>query len=152
MIGAIPHLYIYNADNPPEGTLAKRRSYASLVDHMQTVLTQGGLYEGLEELDNLLNQYETAKNDPARAHALQHLIIDGVKDVNLDKDMHIDHDMPLADVVSRAHEVLSKIRNTQIQDGMHIFGELPEGDKRLDFISSIIRFDTGDPSPRRTAE
>lgn len=150
VIGAIPHLYIYNADNPPEGTLAKRRSYASLVDHMQTVLTQGGLYEGLEELDNLLNQYETAKNDPARAHALQHLIIDAVKDVNLDKDMHIDHDMPLADVVSRAHEVLSKIRNTQIQDGMHIFGELPEGDKRLDFISSIIRFDTGDPSPRRT--
>lgn len=149
-IGTIPHLYIYNADNPPEGTLAKRRSYASLVDHMQTVLTQGGLYEGLEELDSLLNQYETAKNDPARAHALQHLIIDAVNDVNLDKDIHLDHDMPLADIVSRAHEALSKIRNTQIQDGMHIFGESPEGDKRLDFINSIIRFDTGEPSPRRT--
>jgi cobaltochelatase CobN len=52
--------------------------------------------------------------------------------------------------VSRAHESLSKIRNTQIQSGMHIFGELPEGEKRLDFINSIIRFDTGDPSPRRT--
>jgi len=41
-IGTIPHLYIYNADNPPEGTIAKRRSYAVLVDHMQTVMTSPG--------------------------------------------------------------------------------------------------------------
>lgn len=44
-IDTVPHLYIYNADNPPEGTIAKRRSYAVLVDHMQTVLTESGLYE-----------------------------------------------------------------------------------------------------------
>lgn len=149
-IGTIPHLYIYNADNSPEGTIAKRRSYATLVDHMQTVLTQGGLYEELEEIDNLLHQYETAKSDPARAHALQHLIIEAVTAANLDKDMHLTHDLPLEEVVSRAHEALSKIRNTQIQRGMHIFGRLPEGDKRIDFINAIIRFDSGDPSPRRT--
>ncbi|MDD5143642.1 cobaltochelatase subunit CobN, partial [Methanoregula sp.] len=147
--GTVPYIYIYNSDNPPEGTIAKRRAYAVLVDHMQTVMTQGGLYEGLEELDNLLSQYETAKIDPARAHALQHLIIEAVTAINLDKDMHLTNDLPLAEVVSRAHEALSKIRNTQIQSGMHIFGELPEGEKRLDFINSIIRFDTGDPSPRR---
>ncbi|AGB01946.1 cobaltochelatase subunit CobN [Methanoregula formicica] len=148
--GTVPYIYIYNSDNPPEGTIAKRRAYAVLCDHMQTVMTQGGLYEGLEELDNLLSQYETAKIDPARAHALQHLIIDAVTAINLDKDMHLTHDLPLSEVVSRAHEALSKIRNTQIQSGMHIFGELPIGDKRLDFINSIIRFDTGDPSARRT--
>lgn len=149
-IGTIPHLYIYNADNPPEGTIAKRRSYATLVDHMQTVMMQGGLYEGLEELEILLNQYETAKNDPARSHALQHLIMDALANTNLDKDIHLDPQMPLADVVSKTHEALSKIRNTHIPSGMHIFGEIPEGDKRLDFINAIIRFDSGDPSPRRT--
>jgi cobaltochelatase CobN len=147
--GDVPYLYIYNADNPPEGTLAKRRSYATLVDHMQTVMTGSGLYEGLEELDSLLTQYETAKIDPARGHALQHLLMEAIEKNNLDKDMHLSHDTPLAEVVSRAHEALSKIRNTQIQAGMHIFGEVPEGEKRIDFINSIIRFDSDNRSVRR---
>ncbi|MDD1727547.1 MAG: cobaltochelatase subunit CobN, partial [Methanospirillum sp.] len=148
-IGTIPHLYIYNADNPPEGTIAKRRGYATLIDHMQTVLTQGGLYERLEELDNLLGQYENAKNDPSRAHALQHLIMDALAAANMDKDIHLSPDMPLERVVSACHDALSKIRNTQIPSGMHILGRLPEGEKRLDFINAIIRFDSGEPSPRR---
>ena len=147
--GDVPFLYVYNADNPPEGTIAKRRGYAVLVDYMQTVLAGSGLYGELEELEHLLGQYETAKNDPVRAHALQHLIIDAVTAANLDKDMHLTHDLPLTDVVSRAHETLSKIRNTQIAIGMHIFGELPEGEKRVEFIFSILRFDTGDGSLRR---
>jgi len=148
-IGTVPHLYIYNSDNPPEGTIAKRRTYATLVDHMQTVMTQSGLYEELEEIDNLLSQYETARTDPARAHALQHLIRDAVTSANLDKDMHISHETPLEEMVLKAHEALSRIRNTQIQSGMHIFGEVPTGEKEIEFINSIIRFDSGDPSPRR---
>jgi len=147
--GDVPFLYVYNADNPPEGTIAKRRGYAVLVDYMQTVLSGSGLYGELEELEHLLGQYETAKNDPARAHALQHLIIDAVTAANLNKDMHLTHDLPLADVVSRAHETLSKIRNTQIAIGMHILGEIPEGEKRVEFIFSILRFDIGDGSLRR---
>jgi len=147
--GDVPYLYIYNADNPPEGTLAKRRSYATLVDHMQTVMTGSGLYEGLEELDSLLTQYETAKLDPARGHALQHLLIEAIEKCNLDSDMHLSHDMPLDEVASRAHEALSKIRNTQIQAGMHIFGEVPHGERRIDFINSIIRFDADNRSVRR---
>ncbi|MDD3135394.1 MAG: cobaltochelatase subunit CobN [Methanoregula sp.] len=148
-IGTIPFLYIYNSDNPAEGTIAKRRSYATLVDHMQTVLTGSGLYEGLEEIDNLLTQYETTKNDPARAHALQHFLHDAIIVANLDRDMHLTHDTPLAEMVAKAHAALSRIRNTQIQSGMHIFGESPSGERRADFISSIVRFDSGESSPRR---
>ncbi|MFA5330832.1 MAG: cobaltochelatase subunit CobN [Methanoregula sp.] len=147
--GDVPFLYVYNADNPPEGTIAKRRGYAVLCDHMQTVLSGSGLYGGLEELENLLGQYETAKNDPARGHALQHLILDAVNAANLDKDMHLSHDLPLADIVGRAHEALSKIQNTQIAIGMHILGEIPDGENRVKFIFSILRFDTGERSLRR---
>ena len=152
--GTTPFLYVYNADNPPEGTLAKRRGYAVLVDYMQTVLAGSGLYGELEELENLLGQYETAKNDPARAHALQHLIADAISTANLDKDLHLTagsvHDLPLAEVISRVHEVLSLLRTTQIAIGMHILGGIPEGEKRVDFIYSILRFDTGELSLRRT--
>jgi cobaltochelatase CobN len=150
-IGTIPHLYIYNADNPPEGTIAKRRSYATLVDHMQTVLTGSGLYGSLEDVDRLLSEYETAKYDAARSHALEHLLVDAIKKANLDKEIKLIDGMQLSEIVARAHNALSKIRNTQIQSGMHVFGEVPEGDKRIDFIYSILRYGDDGSSLRRVA-
>ncbi len=141
-IGKTPHLYIYNADNPPEGTIAKRRSYAVLVDHMQTTMTQGGLYEELDELDRYLFEYERAKTtDKSRAHLLEHLIVDLIKKTNLDKEINLKDDMSFSEIKRACHEALSRIRNTQIQDGMHIFGDIPKGEKLCDFINSILKFD-----------
>jgi cobaltochelatase CobN len=140
-IGTVPHLYIYNADNPPEGTVAKRRSYATLVDHMQTVMTQSGLYDELLEVDRLLGEYETAKFDHARSHELRHLLIEAIKAANLDKGMKLTDDMPVEEIVTKAHNQLSRVRNTQIDSGMHIFGQLPEGEKRVEFINSVMRFE-----------
>lgn len=144
-IHELPHLYIYNADNSPEGIIAKRRSYATLVDHMQSVMTHGGLYEELEELGRYLGEYEQARiTDKGRAHALEHLILDLMKKVNLDKEIKLTDDLPFETVAKAAHDALSRLRNSQIQDGMHIFGELPEGDKRVDFINSVLRYDAGE--------
>ena len=166
-IDTMPHLYIYNADNPPEGTIAKRRSCATLVDHMQTVMTQGGLYEELGELNRLLGEYEQVKGpDPARTHALEHLIMESIKKANIDKEIKVYitgketekpvktalcdvsdegiHSLPFDEIVREAHGALSRTRNTQIQDGMHIFGELPEGERRAGFIYSILRYDAGE--------
>jgi cobaltochelatase CobN len=152
-IGDMPHLYIYNADNPPEGVIAKRRSYATLVDHMQTVMTEGGLYDELAELDRYLEEYEKAKiADPTRAHMLEHMIIEEIKKTNLDKQIPVEggHDN-IEEIIEGAHGILSTIRNTQIQDGMHIFGQLPEGERKVSFINSILRFDAGqDVSLRRS--
>jgi cobaltochelatase CobN len=144
-IHTMPHLYIYNADNPPEGTIAKRRSLATLVDHMQTVMQQGGLYQGLEELDRMLGEYEQAKiTDRGRAHTLEHMIIDSIEKADLAKDIRYSPDDPIDETLRRTHEALSRIRNTQIQDGMHIFGRIPQGKQRIDFINAILRFDAGE--------
>jgi len=148
-IGTIPHLYIYNADNPAEGTIAKRRSYAALVDHMQTVMTESGLYDELLEVDRLLGEYETAKHDHARSHELRHLLIDAIKAANLDKGMKLKNDMSTEEMVTKAHNELSRVRNTQIDSGMHIFGQLPEGEKRVEFINSVMRFE-GNGVPLRS--
>ena len=147
--GTTPFLYVYNADNPPEGTIAKRRGYAVLCDYMQAVHAESGLYGQLEELERLLGQYGTAKNDPARAHALQHMIVDAVQAARLEKELPFSHDTPLDVMVGQAHETLSKIKSTRIAIGMHILGEIPAGEKRVDFISSILRFDSGEGSIRR---
>jgi len=140
-IGTIPHLYIYNSDNPPEGTIAKRRSLACLIDHMQTVMTSGGLYENLAELDRLLGEYEQVKHDKGREHALKHLILDEIKKSNLDSEIKADHQTPFEEIIRKVHEALGKIRNSQINNGMHVFGQLPEGEKKVEFINSILRYD-----------
>jgi len=145
-IGTVPHLYIYNADNPPEGTLAKRRSYATLVDHMQAVMTSSDLYAGLKELEEQIADYNRAKDvDRARAHALEHTIADllvqtGIADEMGFRAMHEDG-TPFEEVVAAAHTAVTRIADTRIPDGMHIFGEVPEGERRAEFIHAIMRYE-----------
>lgn len=145
-IGTMPNLYIYNADNPPEGTIAKRRALATVVDHMQTVYVQGGLYENLEQIDQLIEQYENVRHmDAAQAHQFQHQIIDAINASTLKNQIktelaHENIDLVLEEV----HKLLTLIRNTQIQDGMHIFGDIPEGERRIDLLYGIMRYESGE--------
>uniref|UniRef100_A0A7V4LDF6 CobN/magnesium chelatase domain-containing protein n=1 Tax=Desulfobacca acetoxidans TaxID=60893 RepID=A0A7V4LDF6_9BACT len=146
-LGHLPHLYIYNADNPPEGTIAKRRSYGVLVDHMQTAMTSSGLYDELGELDRLLAEYERLKDtEPGRAHLVEHLILEAMEKSRLDQELITGPEVPFPETVRRLHDRLSLLRNTHIPDGMHIFGELPQGERRADFLHAILRFPGGGPS------
>jgi len=150
VLGHLPHLYIYNADNPPEGTMAKRRSYGVLVDHMQTVMTSSGLYDELGELDRLLGEYERLKDlEPGRAHLVEHLILETLEKSRLNQQLSLTPELSFDETVRRIHEGLSVLRNTAIPDGMHIFGDLPQGERRADFLHAVLRFPSGGPSWRR---
>ena len=142
-LGDLPLLYIYNADNPPEATIAKRRAMAVTVDHMQTVMVSGGLYDNLEQLDNLLTQYEKTKiADASQAHLMEHLIYDEIQKSELLSFIDLtDYHSRMDEITEQCHKVLSTVKNTQIQDGMHIFGQIPEGDHLVDMITSILRFE-----------
>jgi len=146
IIGTTPHLYIYNADNPPEGTIAKRRSYAVLVDHMQTVMTESGLYGELKELEDQIAEYNRTKvNELGRAHALEHIILDLLERTNLSREIGLEElvasKAPFDTVLERAHDKISEMYNTQMPEGMHIFSEIPTGEKKVELICSILRFD-----------
>ncbi len=144
-VGTVPHLYIYNSDNPPEGTMAKRRSYATIVDHMQTVMTESDLYAELKDLEEQIAAYERAKpSDAARAHALEHTIVDLLRETNLADDVRLDERLargePFGTICEAAHRVVTGIYNTQIPDGMHVFGDLPDGSRRTECIAAILRY------------
>ncbi|MFB3764478.1 MAG: cobaltochelatase subunit CobN, partial [Methanotrichaceae archaeon] len=150
-IGDIPHLYIYNSDNPPEGTIAKRRSYATLVDHMQAVMMDSDLYGELKELEERIAEYHRAKiSDGGRAHALEHIIMGLLENSNMAKEMKLEKLTALGtsfeQILQRAHDKISQLYNTQIPDGMHIFDVLPEGERRKEMVRSILR-----PEFRKTA-
>lgn len=142
-LGNLPLLYIYNADNPPEATIAKRRAMAVTVDHMQTVMVSGGLYDELEEIDGLLSKYEKTKiADATQAHLMEHLIYDEIQKNSLLSFIDLDdYHNRMDEIVEQCHKVLSTVKNTQIQDGMHIFGDIPEGERLEAMICSILRYE-----------
>jgi len=147
-IDTIPHLYIYNADNPPEGTVAKRRSKAVLIDHMQTVMAKGELYGDLDQLARLLDEYERyCTTEPARAHTIQHMITEQVKTLNLLDGLELTHEN-FKDNVRSIHDRLQLLKETHIPKGMHIFGRIPEAERLADFVHAIMRFETGPSSLR----
>jgi cobaltochelatase CobN len=142
-IGNIPHLYIYNADNPPEGAIAKRRSYATLIDHMQVTMTKSGLNGELEELEKFLGEYYEAKSiNKSRAHQLEHLILETLEKTNLSKEIRYSEEMPFDEVAQKTHEAISLLKSSQINKGLHIFGNQPQNEDRVEYIRAIFRSDT----------
>jgi len=146
-VGNIPYLYIYNSDNPPEGAIAKRRSYAVIVDHMQTVMTSSEIYGDLKELEEVIASYDRSRDtEKGLAHALEHVIIDLLKKTNLAEELNLDallqSGTSFEKILEKAHGKISEIYTTQIPDGMHIFGQVPGGEKRVDLIYAIMRFDS----------
>jgi cobaltochelatase CobN len=149
-IDTLPHLYIYNADNPPEGTIAKRRSNAVLVDHMQTVMVRGELYGDMEALERLLDDYQRCRSaEPAKAHTIAHLIAEKAKGLKL-VEGEVGHGEADA-LVPLLHEKLSLLKNTYVPKGMHVFGQLPEGDRLAAFVHGVARYEGGPASLRGIA-
>ncbi len=148
-IDEMPHLYIYNADNPPEGTIAKRRSYGTLVNHMQAVMVQGELYGDLDEIERLLFEYEKLKEtEPGKAHTVKHMIEAKLREGNLDTMIKTPAGAPFEQVVKAAHEALSLLKNSYIPKGMHVFGRLPEGERLAEFIYAVMRYENTPDSLR----
>ncbi|MCL4186326.1 MAG: magnesium chelatase subunit H [Rhodobacteraceae bacterium] len=68
LIGDLPNVYLYAANNPSEATLAKRRSGAVTVTHLTPPLAAAGLYKGLAELKDTLKRWRALPDDaPERA-------------------------------------------------------------------------------------
>lgn len=154
-ISDLPNLYPYIINNPGEGTTAKRRSYACLIDHLIPVMHNADTYDDLAEIKVLIEEYNRAlQEDPAKLPHLQPMIWEKVEQTKLDHDLEIDSEGAFADFegfLERLHAYLHEIGDTQIRDGLHIFGE-PPGDSRLEeFLVALTRLANGDvPSLRQS--
>jgi len=146
IIGNLPLLYIYNSDNPSEGTIAKRRAHATLVDHLQTVMAPTSPYGVLKELEELISSYWKFRDtDRARAHALEHHIIDIITREGLESELRLSGN-PITsarfdDILSGVARILSEVYTTRIPEGMHVFGCVPEGTRRARFIATVLNYD-----------
>jgi len=131
----LPNLYPFIVNDPGEGTQAKRRSSALIVDHLTPPLTRAGLYEDLDKAERLLEEHAHCETlYPERAHELEQEIKHLMEHADWSAELPKDDD-PLNALSSH----LCELKESQIRSGLHIFGKLPEGEKRIDFLLSLLR-------------
>jgi magnesium chelatase subunit H len=147
LIGTIPNLYYYAANNPSEATIAKRRSYAETISYLTPPAENAGLYKGLKELSELIASYQTLK-DTGRGESITNTIVDKARMVNLDKDV----DLPDTDakdmtseerdtIVGKVYIKLMEIESRLLPCGLHTIGKPPTAEEAIATLVNIASLD-----------
>ena len=144
-LGPVPHIYPFIVNDPGEGTQAKRRASAVIIDHLIPPLARAETYGPLADLERLVDEYyEAAGVDPRRIDLLREKIVDLTRASGLDLDCGIDPDEPADEALAKLDNYLCELKEMQIRDGLHIFGESPVGSLRDALLVALARLPRGD--------
>ncbi|MBA4009090.1 MAG: magnesium chelatase subunit H [Erythrobacter sp.] len=142
LIGDIPNFYLYAANNPSEGMLAKRRSGATLISYLTPPLAQAGLYKGLSELKASVERWRATIDDADHAGEradLAALIADQCDALDITY-------AEIGELPARLYEMEQAL----IPHGLHIFGRNPTGAEREDMLDAMMEAGSHDgPTPDR---
>jgi cobaltochelatase CobN len=155
-LGALPHFYPFIVNDPGEGSQAKRRAQAVIIDHLTPPMTRAELYGPLQQLEGLIDEYYEAQSlDPSRLSAISDRISQLVLKENLHQDLGVDLEngqdiestkllspnpkYKVQDFLALADGYLCELKEAQIRDGLHIFGQCPQGRQLRDLIVAIAR-------------
>ncbi|MEM6988322.1 MAG: cobaltochelatase subunit CobN, partial [Pseudomonadota bacterium] len=142
LLGPTPNVYPFICNDPGEGAQAKRRTQAVIVDHLMPPLTRAESYGPLRELERLVDEYFDAQQlDPRRAKQLLGDILKTAKAAHLDRELRADGDDAL---IGKLDAYLCELKEAQIRDGLHIFGEAPSGRLEVDTVVALLRLPRGD--------
>ena len=144
-LGTTPHVYPFIVNDPGEGTQAKRRAAAVIIDHLTPPLTRAESYGSLRDLEALVDEYyEAAGVDPRRIELLRREILSLSDVTGLGKDAGFsgDEDGDLA----KLDAYLCELKEAQIRDGLHVFGQSPVGTLERDLAIALARVPRGDGS------
>ena len=163
ILGPLPHLYPFIVNDPGEGAQAKRRSQAVIIDHLMPPLTRAENHGPMQDLERLVDEYYDALLvDARRAGLLRRQILDAVRQQHLLEEL--DLAAPAAKqggsaaeaagpaspppdddaILARIDAYLCELKETQIRDGLHIFGASPTGRQRRDTLLALARYPAGD--------
>ncbi|HUN49802.1 MAG TPA: cobaltochelatase subunit CobN, partial [Candidatus Sulfotelmatobacter sp.] len=146
-LGPLPHLYPFIVNDPGEGTQAKRRAAAVIVDHLTPPLTRAESYGALAELEQLVDEYyEAAGVDPRRLALLSGQIVALARRIGLDRDCGIAAEDGAPAALAKLDNYLCDLKEMQIRDGLHVFGRSPAGMQAADLLVAVTRL------PRRRGE
>jgi cobaltochelatase CobN len=143
-LGPMPHLYPFIVNDPGEGSQAKRRAQAVIIDHLTPPMTRAELYGPLQQVENLIDEYYEAESlDPSRLPTIRDRIQELVIKENLYKDLGITNPKDITNfetlILNSLDGYLCELKEAQIRDGLHIFGQCPQGTQLRDLIVAIAR-------------
>ncbi|MCA3012396.1 MAG: magnesium chelatase subunit H, partial [Myxococcaceae bacterium] len=137
LIGDLPNFYLYAANNPAEGAIARRRSAATLVSYMTPPVSQAGLYRGLQSLKESLDRLRgLAPGDPERERLVPVVQAQAVE-LELAKAAPAWSAQAYAPLDALAKALL-EVEQTLIPCGLHVLGQpMPEAARR-EYLKAIV--------------
>ncbi len=153
VFGAMPHLYPFIVNDPGEGSQAKRRTQAVILDHLTPPMTRAELYGSLNQLEGLIDEYYEAQTlDPQRMPVIRDRLIALIHQEHLHETLGIQipsqegypqggvgSDTLLTQFLNTADGYLCELKEAQIRDGLHIFGQCPQDTQLRDLVVAIAR-------------
>jgi len=147
ILGPLPHLYPFIVNDPGEGSQAKRRTQAVIIDHLMPALTRAETYGPLQKLERQMDEYyEALSLDPRRARRLREDILEHVLSEGLHAELGFARpadDAGREALLQRLDAYLCEIKESQIRDGLHILGSSPQGRQQVDTLVALARFPGG---------
>ncbi|MER7800983.1 cobaltochelatase subunit CobN [Streptomyces parvulus] len=142
-LGDLPLVYPFLVNDPGEGTQAKRRVHATLVDHLVPPMARADSYGDIARLEQLLDEYaQIASMDPAKLPAIRAQIWTLIQAAKLDHDLGM-QDRPdddgFDDFLLHVDGWLCEVKDAQIRDGLHVLGNPPAGADRVNLVLAILR-------------
>ncbi|PMB25188.1 magnesium chelatase subunit H [Fischerella thermalis CCMEE 5198] len=152
LLGDLPNLYIYAANNPSESILAKRRGYGVLISHNVPPYGRAGLYKELVVLRDLIAEY---REDPQKNYALKEAICKKVVDTGLDADCPFEDAKRLGilftpenvrmfsahafnDYLVKLYEYLQVLESRLFSSGLHTLGEAPDEEEMAAYLEAYF--------------
>lgn len=152
LLGNMPNLYIYAANNPSESILAKRRGYGVLISHNVPTYGRAGLYKELMILRDLIAEY---REDPQKNSALQEAICKKIVDTGLDADCAFEEAKKLGISFSpenarmfskdalyhyfvKVYEYLQIVEQRLFSSGLHTLGQSPTDEQLKSYLEAYF--------------
>ncbi|MGW7163727.1 cobaltochelatase subunit CobN [Streptomyces sp. NPDC054884] len=142
-LGDLPLVYPFLVNDPGEGTQAKRRAHATLVDHLVPPMARADSYGDIARLEQLLDEYaQIASMDPAKLPAIRAQIWTLIQAAKLDHDLGLadrPDDDGFDDFLLHVDGWLCEVKDAQIRDGLHVLGNPPASADRVNLVLAILR-------------
>ncbi|GAC1607832.1 MAG: cobaltochelatase subunit CobN [Mycobacteriales bacterium] len=143
VLADLPLFYPFIVNDPGEGTQAKRRGHATVVDHLVPPMARADTYDEMAQLEQLLDEHaQVQAMDPAKLPTIRAQIWELITAAQLHHDLHVSQ-TPTAEefdeFLLHVDGYLCEVKDVLIRDGLHILGQAPAGPPRVDLVLGILR-------------
>ena len=145
ILGPMPHFYPFIVNDPGEGAQAKRRTAGVILDHLTPPMTLADSHGVMAELETQMDEYyEAAGLDSRRSDALMQAILMTADRAGIADDCGIAPEDGDDEKLLKLDNFLCDLKEMQIRDGLHIYGQSPSDRLRCDLLTAILRIPRGD--------